>query len=517
MALGQITRLADGFINFLAGLGTWKDKSSHHQPTFSYLDPAQLEAFYRGNWIARKIVEIPAFDATRAWRRWQGTDEQIEQLEECERALNLQLRLFSAMQKSRLYGGAALVIGVKDGKDWNEELDVDKIKKGDLKFVHTVSRWSLTAGPRVRDVTSPWFGEPSYYERAVGVDAPPIGGVQAPAVLVPGNLGLLAIHPSRVVQLIGLDYPEPERGMDSWGDSVLQPVNSAIRDAGLVNSSVSAAISELKLDVIKVSGLAEMFSTPESTAKAVTRFGNANMAKSVVNAILIDKENEDWDRKEIGFANIDTIMQTFLMICAGAADVPATRLLGREPAGMSSTGESDTRNYYDRISSDQKMRLTPALSRLDEVIIRSTFGTRDPSIHYEWNSLWQTTESEKADVELKKAQAHAVDVQSGLIEEEVLKQARESSLIDSGFLYPGIEAAIEAYEEAVANGDIVDENDLDANGGDDANGDDADGEDGDAVVANGNGNVPPQLNGKGNGKAANGKIKAADKHARPHT
>ena len=41
---------------------------------------------------------------------------------------------------------------------------------------------------------------------------------------------------------------------------------------------------------------------------------------------------------------------------------------------MNATGDSDTRNYYDRLQSDQVMRLQPALARLDEVLIRNALG-----------------------------------------------------------------------------------------------------------------------------------------------
>ena len=84
---------------------------------------------------------------------------------------------------------------------------------------------------------------------------------------------------------------------------------------------------------------------------------------------------------------MDKVLQAFLIICCAAADIPATRLLGREPTGMNSTGESDIRNYYDRLHADQKIRLTPALARLDEVLIRHTLGKRPKEINYEWNSL----------------------------------------------------------------------------------------------------------------------------------
>ena len=145
------------------------------------------------------------------------------------------------------------------------------------------------------------------------------------------------------------------------------------------------------------------------------------------------------------------------IIASGAADVPATRLLGRSPAGMDATGDGDVRNYYDRLAADQTLRLTPAMARLDEIIIRHTFGDRNHDIHYTWNSLWQMDDKEKADINLKIAKAHNFDVQAGLLPPAVLKKARESFLIDNAFMYPGIEAAIEEFDEANEFGEMVHE------------------------------------------------------------
>ena len=203
-------------------------------------------------------------------------------------------------------------------------------------------------------------------------------------------------------------------------------------------------ISEAKLDVIKVPGLLEMLSTVEGSARVFDRFSQGNVAKSVVNATLLDSA-EEWERHQIAFSGMDAIMSMYLSIAAGASDIPATRLLGRSPEGMNATGDSDTRNYYDRLQADQKMRIQPILSRLDEVLIRSALGDRDEDIHYEWKPLWQMDEEQKAAVALAKAQAHKIDVDNGLINPEVLREARANQLIEDGF-YPGIEAAIDEYE-----------------------------------------------------------------------
>ncbi|MDT9702481.1 anti-CBASS protein Acb1 family protein, partial [Streptomyces sp. P17] len=89
------------------------------------------------------------------------------------------------------------------------------------------------------------------------------------------------------------------------------------------------------------------------------------------------------------FGGLPELIEKFLQEIAGASDIPVTRLLGQSPGGLNSTGESDLRNYYDRVNADQTLTISPALAKLDELIICNALGSRPASIHYNWNSLWQ--------------------------------------------------------------------------------------------------------------------------------
>jgi uncharacterized protein len=432
----------DSFSNMLTGFGGWKDRLVHQHWAFQQLAPNELENAFRGDWIARKIVQLPAFDSCRAWRQWQADPDQIEKLEKAERDFALQLKLLGAIEKARLYGGAAMILGVDQGR-FNEELDIERVGKGDLKFVHVVERWMLSHGPRVLDITSPWYGEPSYYMRSNVVTPDPPGdienvGRQTMLGYAPGEV--IFIHPSRVIRLIGNEYPDIERSQDCWGDSVLQPVAEAIKASGIVTTAIANIVADMKLDVIKVPGLTAKMATDESTAQVLKRFTETNAAKSVLNALLLDKE-EEWERLQVSVANMDKLLESYLIICAGAADIPVTRLLGQSPAGMNSTGESDIRNYYDKLASEQTVRLTPTISRLDEVLIRHVFGDRDEDIHYDWNPLWQMDDVQKADISLKKAQAYKIDVDTGLINPDALRIGRENQLVEDG-VYPGFDSAL---------------------------------------------------------------------------
>jgi hypothetical protein len=117
----------DQLLNFTTGLGIpGADKEASAEYDLVLLQPDQLEAAYRSDWIVRKAIEIPAFDSTRMWRAWQAEQNQIEA--ETEQRLNIKRKLERALIKARLYGGAAIVIGV-DG-NMGDELNPDAVKKG---------------------------------------------------------------------------------------------------------------------------------------------------------------------------------------------------------------------------------------------------------------------------------------------------------------------------------------------------------------------------------------------------
>lgn len=414
MAKGKAVVATDGLRNLFTGMGTEGDARMFTQWVNSEMDQSMLDIAYRNDWIARKIIDLPAQDATREWRGWEADQGQITKLEELEKLLNCQQKLKAGLTRARLYGGAALVMGIDQGNT-KDPVELDRIRVGDLKFLHVVSRHEITAGPIDQNIDSPFFGEPSYYQRSQGRQ--------------------VQFHPSRVVRLVGMDRIDNNK--DGWGDPVLQAIKDAIKACGSVSQNVAALVDEAKVDVISIPELNASISDPEYEARLKKRFGLAATAKSVYRLLLLDKE-ENWQRITQNFTTLPDILKMYLLIATGAADIPATRFLGQSPAGLSATGESDLRNYYDRIGTDQKTVIGPALNRLDEVLIRSALGNRPPDLWYDWNSLWQLDDTQKAALNKTKAETYKVDVDTGLIDPAVLSEARMNQLIEDG-VYPGIE------------------------------------------------------------------------------
>ncbi len=181
------------------------------------------------------------------------------------------------------------------------------------------------------------------------------------------------------------------------GDSVLLSVVEAIKQADGTAANIASLVFEAKVNIIRLPDFMQNIGNAEYRAKILERYTLAATAKGINGDLLLDKE-EEFEQKTASFATLPEVLMAFLQIVSGAADIPATRLLGQPPAGMNATGESDLCNYYDRLQAMQEVEMTPAMMQLDECIIRSGTGSRDADIYYEWAPLWGMSEKEKADV-----------------------------------------------------------------------------------------------------------------------
>ena len=64
------TMQTDSLHNLLSGMGGAGDKTMFTQFGHITMQRDQIEAAYRNDWISRKVIDIPANDATREWRTW---------------------------------------------------------------------------------------------------------------------------------------------------------------------------------------------------------------------------------------------------------------------------------------------------------------------------------------------------------------------------------------------------------------------------------------------------------------
>ncbi|MCB1423165.1 MAG: DUF1073 domain-containing protein [Nitratireductor sp.] len=431
----------DGLINLVSNLGTKKDKATQNKILAGFNDYNTLDNMWRGSWMGRKCVEVIPDDMLRQWRTWEMSEEQVKKIERLETALRIKRHIRKALVFRRVFGGGVILLGTGTDKP-ETELRLDKIKEGDLKYLHTFHRFQLTAAgddAYERDIRKPNYGRPKKYQLTN------ITGQEQ-----------VEIHPSRLVIFDGMEVTDEARELqDGFGDSIFDAIADAVLTAASVHAGIASLVQEAKIDVYKVRNLAEMVSNTDGTNRLTKRFMVANMLKSINNALILD-EGEEHEQKTISFSGLKDTMLEFMQVVAGAADIPMTRFLGMSPGGMNSTGEGDLRNYYDNIQARQENELRPDLEPLDEALLRSAgIVTGEEGLeelkgetaehYYRFDPLFQPTAKEKAEVDKARAEITKIYKDTGLVDPMVLATGVKNQLIEDG-PYPGIDAAYEEHD-----------------------------------------------------------------------
>src|SRR5690606_27449159 len=214
--------VSDGLQNVVANLGTSRDKAYHTIYVADNLTSEQLVAMYRTSWLAAAICDYPAEDATRKWRNWRAEAEQITKIEAEEKRLGLQHKVQEALIASRILGGSALYISAE-----NQD-PTQPLKPGDrINSLILMGKDELSPGEIVRDINSPYYGKPEYYE-----------------INSNGKSSRVRVHASRFAIFTGRKVPGSNVYTNNapWGDSALQSTLSAIKSADTSVANIASLI-----------------------------------------------------------------------------------------------------------------------------------------------------------------------------------------------------------------------------------------------------------------------------------
>lgn len=419
--------ITDGFANFVAGLGGGNAKTSAHTYVIDH-DQMTLENAYRVSTWFGKIVDIPADDATREWRTWKADKEDIERIEAEEKRLQVRQQVRQALIWARLYGGAVIIpLGLPGAL--NQPLWVDRIAKGSIKALTVLSRHEITAQDIITDPLDPMYGSPAKY------------------VINSANGQQVELHPSRVIRVNGRTVNNRRVGTNGWGDSIWMHISDAVMAADSAASVIDALLQEAKIDVVRIKNMMTMMANADMEATMIKRWQMVAVLKSISNVLMLDGDDE-WDQKQITWTGLPDVTNTLLNVMAGAADIPLTRLTGKQEAGLSGKDEGSLRNYYDSVKAKQELIISPMLAPLDAMLIRSALGKSDDGIWASWVPLFQLSEKEKAEIDKMEAETVDIYARTGLVPTDALAEATQNRMIESG-RWPGLDEALEESDEDI--------------------------------------------------------------------
>jgi phage-related protein (TIGR01555 family) len=401
--LQQMKQSVDGLYNVVSGLGTNKAKRSHNQWAYDgFNNWANLDAAYQSNWIARQVVDVPARDATRQWRRIKSA--QAEDITALEQELCLPCVIEEAVSWAGLYGGAGVLM-ITD-QDLSKPLNLNAIKKGSLKRFMTFDRFDLTAqSMNLTDILAPNYLMPNFYNV--------LGGRQT-------------IHWTHVARFHGERIPRRQMVQtQGWGDSVLRKCLSDISDMVASKDGIAELMQEVNIDVITRDGLNDELASDQDQ-DIIDRYELFSQMKSIVNMALLDGE-ETLERQTLNLSGVAPILDNFMTWISGAARIPLTKLFGTSAKGMNATGDGDMKNYYDDIRALQTSRIGISMRIIDEVMVRSATGGFPDDFDYEWNPLEQPNEVETAQAEMLQAQKSVTYLDAGVVQRSQIQRELQAN------------------------------------------------------------------------------------------
>lgn len=406
-----------GITNPLSGLGTELDKSeaAYFTPTrISHKSP--LEVLYVQSWAALKFCRIPVDDMFQLPRNWKDGDVEgtAETMRDAEKRHHAIAHVREAMVSARVYGTAVMVL-FTDEAPMETELDPRRIREGDLSAIHVFDRFELSVIERDRDLWSPNFGNPSIYRVQPSWGSAPI-----------------PVHHSRALRFDGIKPPGSARfyNYDSdWGVSNLVPVITALLHDASFAAAVAHMAQEASIPVLKISGFHDLISgTAGDHEQSIDALGRAmNTVKSVFRMFMMDKDESDFTRVAVAFGGLSDLLNAYAARLAAAGDIPITRFMASSPAGMNATGESDWRNYVVMNESLRASKTAHVFPILDEVVARDA-GLRETP-EFEWQSLLEMSDKDKADIAKTKAEAFNIALQASAIDEDEVRKGLDGDPI----------------------------------------------------------------------------------------
>ena len=412
---------------------------------------------YRCSGLLRKVIRIPAHDRVREWRDWMGAnDAQTIALEAEERRLGIVGKVKQAEMLRGLCGGALILALPGDPAS-----PVGVVGKNALQAVNVVSRYQLTLVNIDRNLTSPAYGEPEFFEVSDGATT-------------------TRIHPSRIIAFKGDPLPAGTAGVSAedeyWGDCRLDQVFREVQRSDDTMGWFSALVKKAKLLRIGIPGIADILASPGGQQKLDARVRLMAEGESIMNASVFDAGNGEKGGGEVisdyqvTWAGIPAVGDMFDQRVAAVANIPFTILMGRSPGGMNATGDHDRQNWNREVKAAQKLELGPCIDKLDEVLIPSALGSRPDGLWWQWAPLDTPTEAEEAT--RFKTIAEGLDKIAALncMPSEAFNEAAQNTLMENGFM-PGLDAALAKIPDEERFGTAPDDDGedpsaLQANGGD---------------------------------------------------
>ncbi len=423
----QVAR-SDSLYNPLTQMGNDStDKTQVARPNTWYrpLDDEELRAMFNNNGIARRIVDIlPSFACREGWEvKGADTGE--------EKRLQVRARVKEAMTLAQLYGGSAMLLVTVDDipagpyrdrpADWlTQPLELDRVHE--LQAIQVFDTFEASPLDESKDPSSPHYREPEFWSI--------------------GSHGFYAtVHASRVIHFKGrMRIPSERWSRGTHGGvgyfnrqqnaSYLQSVYDQIRHLAETMKAGAVLAQESQKSVYQIAGL-DAIRAGDQAEDLLAKIRASQQLSSILSATVVG-ENDNFHHVAGTSSGFDALTEGQMAMLSFVTGIPRMVWFGDQPSGFSTDGDASWKGFRMTVNSYQEDR-RPQLERLYQVmaVARARKNTIDPeNPELVFAPLDEPTDLERAQARLVNAQADSIEVQSGVLSPDEVRQRYQS---DDGY------------------------------------------------------------------------------------
>lgn len=400
----------DGWMNYMTGHGTTRDKMEYsYFGSSNLLTDDQLDDLYTtGEMVARICEAFPEQFFKKDFDIKIRVNGQVDNVLSSEIKsqlvydLDVKDKLKECFIWDNVFGGCGLYLGTEDSGELNEELNEKSIRS--LEYLNVIDKRDLNPISFYRNANNKRYGDFELFNVTSYFDA---------------NL----THASRFLIFKGLKVSSRKRDLlNGFGLSFIQRCYQPLRAYGINFKSIDNLLSDANQGVFKFKNYMSLIANGDFT-KIQNRLAAMDMQRSTARALVVDADFEDFERKSFSWQGIDKPMMLSMLRLSAVTNIPVSILMGREPAGLNATGESDHTIFYDKSMSDQQYKVAPNIRYLSKLLCISR-NRKPDNIDVEFEPLIELSNKDKAELYLKVAQADKIYIDEGVLTEEEVLESR---------------------------------------------------------------------------------------------
>ena len=366
-------------------------------PGFPYLSYLATRAEYRS------FASAISTELTRKWIEFNGTSEdmddatkeKIKGIEDEMKRLDVRGVFQLAAAHDCFFGRGQIYISI-NGSDSAKPLILSPktIKVGSLKGLSAVeAMWTTPSDYNAIDPSAIDFYKPSSWFML---------GQQ--------------VHASRLLTIVTRPLPDMLKPAFNFaGMSLSQLAEPYVENWLRTRQSISDLINNFSITALATS-MEGILSGDDDGSGIVARAELFNATRSNKGLMLLDKDREAIEQTNVPLSGLHELQSQSQEQMCSVSRIPSMILTGISPSGLNASSEGEIRVFYDWIKAQQESFWRSPLESIIKVIQLSLYGEIDPTISFNFCSLYEMTEAEEATIRLNDAQAAEIYIANGVID-----------------------------------------------------------------------------------------------------